>query len=54
MASLAKCLSLCLQTKWLWVRVPLYSLKLVLSKEFLDIQATLDYRFTVKHVRDNI
>ena len=54
MASLAKCLSLCLQTKWLWVRVPLYSLKLDLSKEFLDIQATLDYRFTVKHVRDMV
>ena len=26
----------------------------VLSKKFLDIQTTIEYRFTVKHVRDVI
>ena len=43
---LVKWLSVRLQTKDLWVRVPLQSLKLqipspVSSKEFLDIQATI-------------
>ena len=47
-----------LQSKWLWVRVPLQSLKLqispVSSKEFLDIQATIECGFALKHVRDMI
>ena len=43
-ASLAKWLSVRLRTKWLWVRIPLLSLKTsdvapASSKEFLDIQA---------------
>ena len=47
----------CLQTKWLWVRVPLQSLKTsdttpILSKEFLDIQANIEREFTLKCVRD--
>ena len=41
LASLAKCLSVRLVTKWLWVRVLLQSLKFhsapASSKEFLDI-----------------
>ena len=44
---------------WLWVRVPLQSLKTsdfapVSSKEFLDIQATIEPGFTLKRVRDMI
>ena len=58
-ASLAKWLSVHLGTKWLWVWVPLQSLKTldfapVSSKEFLDIQATIECRFTLKCVRDMI
>ena len=53
MAHLAKWLSVCLQTKWLWI--PVLSLKqqaiTVSSKEFLDIQATIECRFTLKRVR---
>ena len=30
------------------------SIMLISSKEFLDIQATTEYRFTPKHVRDMI
>ena len=49
---LAKWLRLCSQTKWLWVQVPLQSLKfqiymLVLNKEFLDIQVITKCRFTL-------
>ena len=33
--------------KWLWVRIR----KPVLSKEFVDIQATMECRFTLKRVR---
>ena len=59
LASLAKWLSVHLQTKWLGVRVPLQSLKLqilrlFLSKKSLDIQGTIDCGFTLKHVRDMI
>ena len=46
-------------TKWLWVRVQLQSLKTsdfapASSKEFLDIQATIECGFTLKRVRDII
>ena len=40
-------------TKYLWIWIPLQSFKLitsVLSKEFLDIQATTECRFTLKYV----
>ena len=37
-----------LQTRWLWVRVPLQSLT---PQVFLGIQATVDSEFTLKHVR---
>ena len=56
LASLAKWLSVRLRAKWLWVRIPLLSLKLQIlapasSKEFLDIQAKC--RFTLKLWYDN-
>ena len=58
MASFTKWLSAHLQTKWLWVQVPLQSLKFditpVSSKKFLNIQATTGCRFTLKHVCDII
>ena len=48
-------MTVCLQTKWLWVRIPLHSdIAPVSSKEFLDIQATIECRFTLKRVRDMI
>ena len=44
-----------LQTKWLWVRISLLSGMAPASrKEFLDIQATMRCRFTLKLVRDMI
>ena len=48
-----------LHSKWLWVRVPLQSLKTsdiapVSSKELLDIQANIECGFTLKRVRDMI
>ena len=59
---LAKWLSVRLQTKWFWVRVQLQSLKLQISrlqedfalesKEFHDIQATIESGFTLKRVHD--
>ena len=58
--SLPKWLSVRLRSKWLWLRIPLLSLKLKLniapvsSKEFLDIQRTTEFRFTLKRVRDMI
>ena len=59
MASLAKWLSVRLRSKRLCVRIPLQSLKLQISlqisnKAFLDVQATTDYRFTLKRVCDMI
>ena len=56
LASLAKWLSVCLQTKWLWVLVQLQSLNIrfraCLSKKFLDIQAILECGFNLKGTRD--
>ena len=57
--SLAKWMSVCLQTKWLWLRVQLQLLKLQISRLFgarsiLDIQATIEWRFTLKRVCDMI
>ena len=56
LTSLAKWLSVLLQTKWLWVRIPLLSLKLQISRLFwvriIDIQATTECRFTLKRVCD--
>ena len=47
LASLAKWLSVCLRTKWLWVRIPLLSLNLLfILKEHNDKKAfllVLDY-----------
>ena len=55
MASLAKWLNVRLRSKRLYVRIPLQSLKLQIStKPFLDVQATTDYRFTLKRVYDMI
>ena len=50
LASLAKCSSVCLWTKRLWVRVQLQSLKLQISR-LLPWQ---EYWFTLKGVRDMI
>ena len=55
MTTLVKGLSVRLQTKWLWVRILVVVTKTSYmasfsSKEFLDIQATPDCRFTVKRV----
>ena len=52
-------MSVRLWTKWLWVRVQLQSLKFqnfapASSKEFLDIQATIECGFTLKCVHDTI
>ena len=51
-------MSVCLQTKWLWVWIPLLPIKLqilpVSSKAFLRIQATIECRFTLKCMRDMI
>ena len=59
LASLAKWLSVHLRNKWLWVQVPVQSLKTssivsVLRKELLDIQATAECGFTLKRARDMI
>ena len=59
LASLAKWLSVHLRNKWLWVQVPVQSLKTssivpVLRKELLDIQATAECGFTLKRARDKI
>ena len=44
-----------LQTKWLWVRISLLSgVAPASSKEFLDIQATIPCRLTLRLVRDMI
>ena len=57
MASLAKWLSVRLEIKWFWVRVPLQSLKLQISRLFratcsLTFKATLESEFTLKRVHD--
>ena len=52
-SSLAKWLSVQLTTKWFWVQVQLQSLNLQISassKEFLDIQVTIECGFTLKRV----
>ena len=60
MASLTNWLSVCLQTKWLWVWVPLQSLKLQILRLFRARnsltfrQLTIECRFTLKHVPDMV
>ena len=56
LASLAKWLSVHSQTKWLWVVALTINLDIapVSSKEFLDIQATIECGFTQKGTRDMI
>ena len=58
MISLAEWLSVRLRTKWLWVQVPLLSLKLQILGLFrakgFDIQATTECRFSLKRVRGKI
>ena len=59
MASLAKWLSVRSRTKWLWVRVPLLSLKLQIrrllrARSSLTFRKTTECRFTLKLVRDMI
>ena len=59
LASLAKWLSVCLQTKWLWVRILFLSLKLqigrlLLAMSSLTFRQTIEYGFTLKLVRDMI
>ena len=58
-ASLAKWLSVCLQTKWSQVRIPLLSLKiqiwrLLRARSSLTFRQTIECRFTLKFVRDMI
>ena len=59
LAILGKWLSVHLRTKWLWVQFPLLPLKTsdiapVSSEEYLDIQANVESRFTLKRVHDMI
>ena len=58
LGSLGKWLSVGLQTRWLWVRVPLQSLKLEISpvstKKFFDIQAIIEWGFPLMRVGDTI
>ena len=59
LASLAKWLSVRLQTKWLWVGIPLLSLKLQMwhllqTRSSLSFRQTIECRFTLKLVRDMI
>ena len=59
LVSLAKWLSVRLRTKWLWVRIPLLSLKLQMwrllrAKCSLTFRQTIESRFTLKLVRDMI
>ena len=42
-------MSVRLRIKWLWAPIPLQP---VLSKAFLDIQASLECRLTLKRLRD--
>ena len=55
LASLTKWLSVRLRTKWFWVESSCSQLNFRFCsclKEFLDIQATIEYGFTLKHVCD--
>ena len=57
--SFTKWLSVPLRTKWLWVRIPLPSLKLqtwrlLRARSSLTFRRTLECRFTLKLVRDMI
>ena len=59
MASLTKWLSVRLRTKWLWVRIPLLSLKfqiwcLLRAKSSLTFRQTIECKFTLKLLRDMI
>ena len=58
LAPLAKSLSVHSQTKWLWASVLLQSLEFLIlrvsSKDFLNIQTTIECRSTLKCVRDMI
>ena len=52
LVSSAKSLSVHLQTKWLWVRVPLQSIKLQISRQFRAMTSLtfrqIEYGFTLK------
>ena len=60
LASWAWWLSVRLQTEWLWVQISLMSVKLQIWRlfrarsEFINIQATIECRFTLKRVSDMI
>ena len=59
LASLAKWFSVQLRTKWLWVRIPLLSLKLhiwhlVWARSFLTLRQTIECGFTLKLILDMI
>ena len=59
MACLAKWLSICLRTKWLWVRISLLLLKLQIwqlprAGSFLTFKQTIECGSTLKLVRDMI
>ena len=59
LTKLAKWLSVHLQTKWLWVQIPLLSLKLKIlcllwARSSLTFRQTIECRFNLKFVRDMI
>ena len=59
LASVAKWFCVHLSTKWLWFWVPLLSLKpqiwrLLQARNYLIFRQTVDFRFTLKLVRDMI
>ena len=59
LAKLAKWLSVCVRSEWLWVWIPLLSLKLQIwrllwVKSFLTFSQTIECWFTLKLVRDMI
>ena len=59
LASLAKWLRICLRIKWLWVQIPLLSLKLQIwcllrARSSLTFRQTMKCTFTLKPVRDMI